>query len=118
MKFKYDDAAYELDLEKITFDDAMTLQSELGLTLGSFINGVNGGQGDARALKALLWLGKNQAGEACRLKDLGSMSPFRLLIVHDEQPAEESAPERQKDATADPTPRGGKTRSRRTTATS
>lgn len=115
IKFTYENTEYGVDLEQITFDQAIELSNEIGLTLGMFLNSLNSG-GDARAVKALLWLGKNQAGEACRLKDLGGMSPFKVLMVP--EPAADESTSEARDATEDPTSRGGKTRSRRTSATS
>ncbi|HEX3778440.1 MAG TPA: hypothetical protein VHX38_02150 [Pseudonocardiaceae bacterium] len=120
-EFEYEGKQYAFDLEDITFEQAMTIQKEVDLTLGEFFEMANGGgrRGDARFIHTMLWLGKQGAGEACRFADLKSMSPFKVAQQSKQQPAEpakdSTAPSRK---AADPTSSGGRTRKARTTATS
>lgn len=115
--FTYEDKRYEFNLDDITFEHSITIQKEVGITLGDFINCMYNPTGDPRALQALLWLGKQIANEACRFTDLNDMRPFKLRIIN-EKSATKQAPAKQTSVTSvDPTSRSGRTRKPRTTAT-
>lgn len=120
-EFEYEGRQYAFDLEDVNFEQAMTIQREVDLTLGEFYDMASGGgrPGDSRFIHALLWLGKQHAGEACRFDDLKSMNPFKVVRVQ-QQKAAAAKPASATRATrkaADPTSSGGRTRKARTTAT-
>lgn len=115
-----DGPKYLCDIEEMTLEQAIIIQKETGLTIGMIQPRLT--LLDAQAVAAVVWLGKQQAGEAFRWKDLAGLKPFKVKSIPiDDEPEKDAHGEElgeEVGTKVDPTPSGGRTRKASTTATS
>jgi hypothetical protein len=110
VKFTVDGTAYEVDLDRMTYDEAEFVYDNTGFGMWEFGHALQ--RAVPKAIKALIILGKRGAGEALRWQDIpGSIditAPSLSVLEGLFRPLQDAADEQAAGAKAkaDPTERG------------
>lgn len=68
LQFRLNDTEYEFDQDKLPLSEAINVKLATGYGVQAFMHGIT--EMDPIALRAMVWLAKQRAGEAVRIQDI------------------------------------------------